>query len=355
MKRVPFALMFLFFCGNLVAQNINIAGTIDQPLHRPVSIAKGRESPKIKLLKIELSENAQQNLQERAKNALAHKAQFALHSVSSKYPMKVELGMNNVPVLNQGMHGTCTTFANTAAIDAVLKKGDYVSQLCLLQLGNYLEKNSFINSGWEGAWGRTVLSQIEIHGVLSKEQQKGHGCGGLVEYPLNDTEDVQTPMSLEDYHQISENLNEHVPWTPVLDAFEAVLDRVDTNKTLNEVKAALNAGDRLTFGVLLLDLEMGLAGAVGKNKTNYDTWVLTPEIARDVYLNPNYGAHEMVITGYDDNAVAVDDEGREYRGLLMLRNSWGDKVGDQGDFYMSYDFFKLLVIEVQRIRNLTEE
>lgn len=360
MRRIQFALISLFLSANLSAQDIQIVGTIDQTLKNPSStnFAQTKEAKvneKIKLLKIQLSENAKKNLAERAKNALSHKGQFALNTLGSKFPAKVELSMNNVPVLNQGMHGTCATFANTAAIDAVLKKGDYVSQLCLLQLGNYLEKNAFVMSGWDGAWGRTVLSQLEVHGIISKEQQQNHGCGELTEYPLNDTDDTHTPMPLEEYHQLSETISEQVPWSPLLDVYEAILNRVDTNKTLNEVKGALNAGDRLTMGVLLLDLDMGLVGAVGKNKVNYDTWVLTPEIARDVFLNPNYAAHEMVITGYDDNAVAIDEDGREYRGLLTLRNSWGDKVGDHGDFYMTYDFFKLLVLEVQRIRNLTEE
>lgn len=42
----------------------------------------------------------------------------------------VELGMNSVPVLDQGSYGTCVTFATTAAMDAVLGLGDYISQQC---------------------------------------------------------------------------------------------------------------------------------------------------------------------------------------------------------------------------------
>jgi C1A family cysteine protease len=41
-------------------------------------------------------------------------------------PSSVNLGMNNVPVLDQGRHGTCATFATTAAVDAALGQGDYV-------------------------------------------------------------------------------------------------------------------------------------------------------------------------------------------------------------------------------------
>ena len=65
----------------------------------------------------------------------------------------IDLGMNNVPVLDQGSHGTCVTFATTAAVDAVLGKGDYVSQLCNLELGATLEQFGYYPSGWDGSFG----------------------------------------------------------------------------------------------------------------------------------------------------------------------------------------------------------
>ena len=61
----------------------------------------------------------------------------------------------------------------------------------------------------------------------------------------------------------------------------------------------------------------------------------------------------MIIVGYDDDAVAVDQQGRKYQGLFTLRNSWGQSIGDKGNFYMSYDYFKTLADEVQRIRHLS--
>lgn len=364
MKLAHFALLSVMFSGSLAAQDIKIVGTITQSVKlpaAPLSTAKNssREATettqKIKLLKIQLSVQAKQNLDSRAKSALASSNQFAARALSSKYPKKVDLGMNDVPVLNQGMHGSCVTFANTAAVDAALDQGDYISQLCQLQLGNYLEKNGYAPSGWNGSWGRIVLNQMDAFGIVNKTQQHNQGCGGLKQYPLNNVNNTDGSMNLEEYHQISETVGEQVFWTPVLDVYQALTERIDTNKTVDAVKAALNSGDRLTFAVLLLDFDLGFVGAVGKNKAEGDSWVLTPEIARDVYLNPNFGGHEMVITGYDDDAVAIDDQGREHRGLFSLRNSWGNKVGDQGNFYMSYDYFKLLVIEVQRIRKTDNE
>ncbi|WP_028372397.1 C1 family peptidase [Legionella lansingensis] len=358
------AVLSMVVSGSVVAQDIEIVGTVTKTAKVPAAanVSGARQIKRIannvikqiKFLDVRLSDKAKLHFANRAKNALAHTQQFALRTEDrgeTKSGSQASLGMNNVPVLNQGMHGTCVTFANTAAVDAALNKGDYISQLCQLELGNYLEKNSYGHSGWDGSWGRVVLNQMDLFGIVSKEMQMSQGCAGVKEYPVNDSApDVQ--MSPEDFHQISENLDEQVLWSPILDVYQATSDRVDTNRIVNEVKAALKSGDRLTFGVLLLDFDLGFMGAVGSHKSTFDTWALTPEIARDVYLRPIFGGHEMVITGYDDNAVAIDDQGRKHQGLFTLRNSWGDNVGDHGDFYMSYDYFKLLVIEVQRIRSV---
>ena len=137
--------------------------------------------------------------------------------------------------------------------------------------------------------------------------------------------------------------------------FHAITTRLDTNTTLTDVKASLVEGDRVMFGVLLLDFDLGTMGAVGTKNSTYDSWILTTEIARDVLLRPSFGGHAMLITGYDDNAVAIDDKGREYKGLLTLRNSWGENIGDHGDFYMSYDYFKLLVLEAQQIHSMNDD
>lgn len=351
----------LVLSSHLMAQDLSIKGTITKNLKEPVSNqndirkhTKTQTTKKypIKLLRIELSNKAKRDLEKRAQNTQTANNPFNTNRSSySQLPANTQLGMSEVPVLNQGHHGSCVTFATTAAIDAVLKKGDYVSQLCQLQLGNYLEQNGYIMSGWDGSFGRTVLNQMETFGIVNKEQERAQGCGGLNQYPAEDDYTPKTSISAEDYHQLSEAISGlGIEWSSILDVSQAFDDRIDPNKTLHEVKKSLTQGDRVTFGVLLLDFDLGTMGAVGSKSSTNDSWVLTPEIARDVYLRPEFGGHEMVITGYDDDAIAVDDQGRKHQGLLTLRNSWGKQYGDKGDFYMSYDYFKLLVIEAHRIR-----
>lgn len=354
MKLAPLAVITMMVSGGLYAQDIVQEGTI--PYHIKTQAAqKGlhataqKASTNIRLMKIRLSEKAQKQLPKRVQMAKLK----PLMAASAGLPKRVQLGMNKVPVLNQGAHGSCVTFATTAAIDAAMGKGDYVSQLCNLQLGSYLETNGYNMSGWNGSWGSLVLEQMNAFGIVSKDHQVSEGCGGLTEYPLYDENTPESSMSLETFHAMSESLNDNgITWSPILHTVDAFSERLDTNNTLISVKKALSQGDRVTFGVLLLDFDLGTAGAVGSHNAKFDSWVLTPEIARDTVLHPDFGGHEMLITGYDDDAVAIDDQGREHRGLLTLRNSWGPDLADKGDFYMSYDFFKLLVIEAHRVRSM---
>ena len=353
MKLLNVAIASLLASGGLSAQDIKITGTLSHTAK--THAVRGITAPKtrdIKLLKIELSDKAKQHFMNKASHSLAHTGQFAANASAKfgRFPSKIQLGMNNVPVLDQGQHGTYVTFATTAALDAVIGNGDSISQLCSLQLGNYLANNGYQASGWKGSWGPSVLSQIDSFGVISKAHEARVGCGDLTSYPMTGPE-PESFITVEQSYEMSQSLEEKFVWSPILGIWQATLDRVDTNKTLADVKQALRSGDRVTFGVLLLDLDLGSVGAVGKTGSAYDSWVLTPEIARDVYLRPEFGGHEMVITGYDDDAIATDDEGRTYQGLLTLRNSWGANMGKNGDFYMSYEYFKLLVIEAQRIRS----
>lgn len=335
------------------AQNFYVDGTIKRTITLPAAANTLSARPiekEISFINFHLSPSAKQTITLRAERAIHEEA--ALYS--GKYPRNVQLRMNNVPVLDQGIHGTCVTFANTAAIDAVLNKGDYVSQLCPLLLSQYLENVTYETNAWEGSFGPIVLNQLSLFGLVSKEQQKSHGCAGLTDYPINKGI-PDAKMTPEDYHSISEKMDPQVvSWSPVFDPYQVLDDKIDMQNALDDVKAALANGDRLTFGVLLADSFFGVAGAVGTYHVGNDTWVLTPEIAEHLSQSDSFPGHEMIITGYDNDAVAVDSQGRSYQGLLTLRNSWGNYAGDQGNYYMTYNYFKALALEAQRIRHIAK-
>lgn len=352
MRIMTVGFLLALISGSLFAQEIKVTGHIDQQLRLPGKSARMMSAaPSVKnitLLKIELSDAAKATIERRMRASLVAASELSVKS--GILPASLQLGMANVPVLDQGMHGACVTFANTAAIDAAINKGDYISQLCSLLLGRYLENHAYHLSGWDGSWGGTVLNQLSVFGVINKTQQAAGGCAGLTEYPRTGNP-PEGEMSLEGYHSMSQSLEtQGVTWSVLLDPYQAALDKIDMDNMIVRVKGALNAGDRLTFGVLLPSIDKGLAGAVGTYHTTSDSWVLTPEIAEDMLEEIELPGHEMIITGYDDDAVALDDQGRVHRGLFTLRNSWSGYVGDQGNFYMSYDYFKALVIEIQQIR-----
>lgn len=268
-------------------------------------------------------------------------------------PPAVNLGMNNVPVLDQGFHGTCVTFAITGAIDAALGQGDYVSQLCNLELGSYLEDKGNMPSGWWGSFGPWVLDQIMRFGIVSKETQQSKSCANVTEYPLEDFLEQGNPMSLGEFKRISEDLSDRIYPVYIMNFFQRFdskfLDNDQAENVLTRVKETLLKGNRLTFGTFVVLTPYCSAGACASYRAKEDTWALTKDLETPPYFT---AGHEMIIMGYDDKAVAVDQEGKKHQGLLLLRNSWGDDVGDKGDYYMTYDYFKKFVGEVQEIAEI---
>ena len=113
-------------------------------------------------------------------------------------------------------------------------------------------------------------------------------------------------------------------------------------------KKNLREGKRVTFG-MLLDDNMGEAGALAKFRRNYDSWVLTSELVKKIKKGGLKAGHEMIIIGYDDQATAWTKDGQASKGLFLVRNSWGKNAGDGGNFYISYEYFKALCDEAQAI------
>lgn len=334
----------------LYANNVEIVGSL--PITVNPSLSKTElqshqrhELPKVVLLqKVKLSKDAIKQMGKMA-NKIKHDKNAGIPYGNDA----VELGMGNVPVLDQGMHGSCVTFANTGAIDAVYQQGDYASQLCSLALGKTLEnEDSNFPSGWDGSWGPLVLGQLMEYGVVSMDNQRLYGCGGLNEYP-KDENGTGYAMSVNDYNDMAEPITDKVEWRPILDTIDAFKpEQHDPDKVLADVKKALKEGHRVTFGVLL-DVYQGMNGATGMHNGLFDTWMLNEEIIQDAEAGQIDAGHEMIITGYDDKATAFSFDGTFATGLLTLRNSWGSFAGDNGNYYMSYDHFKLLALEAQAI------
>jgi len=344
-KMIIGMLATLFFAQSTFALNIDESNPISTTIKKHTLIG-AQPSKEIVLMNLNLTPKEIgmiKNYKPKATSLLR----------KSTLPEKVDVGMNGVPVLDQGRHGSCVTFANTGAVDALLGKGDYVSQLCNLELGRYLKLRSGLPSGWNGSIGELVLEQMIRFGVINKKYQSTKSCGGLTDYPVYDSEEMGKAMTLDEFNAGSEKIYKNIWWKPVLhwtERFdENTLHPYDGVKVVDEVKQYLaqnpKANSRFTFGVIL-PYTYCSAGACGKYHSTYDSWVLTDEINNDP---KDLGGHEMIITGYDDNAVAVDESGKSHKGLFTIRNSWGEDAGDHGNYYMSYDYFMKFTDEIQKI------
>lgn len=262
---------------------------------------------------------------------------------------KISLEMNGVPVLDQGIHGSCVTFAVSAALDAINTGNDEISQLCSLALGSEIHSTNYpYPSGWEGSMGDIVLKQFKKYGVISIQDQKMNGCGGLNEYPLT-SEVVGTAMTPSEYISRSYELMAGMNYKTLISYDDAFSHTVDSDALLNKVKKEIANGHRVVIGIIL-DPTVGIAGAVGTNHFTNDTWIINLNLLRTMSNDCNedrclINAHEIVITGYDDNLKVNGN-----KGIFKIRNSWGSLYGDHGDFFVSYDYFKLMVMEAYAIQ-----
>lgn len=204
--------------------------------------------------------------------------------------------------------------------------------------------------GWEGSFGPYVLDQMRRFGIVTKAVQQEKSCATVKEYPLDDFTNEGQAMPLNEYAEKSIDVSSKFYYLQMMDFSQRFMkqfnDTDSAEKVLQQTKKALNRGNRLSFGTFLVISDYCPAGACASFHAKNDTWALTKELELPPYST---GGHEMVIIGYDDNAVAYDNQGTVHKGLLTLRNSWGADVGDHGNFYMTYDYFKKFVGEVQEI------
>jgi len=176
-----------------------------------------------------------------------------------------------------------------------------------------------------------------------------NGCADVREYPLMEETNEGKPMSESEFLSHALPISNLVSWEALLKDEESFSDSRDMNQVIQKIKEEIAIGNRMTIG-MLLDVNVGDAGAVGNNRVLNDTWMLTPDIISDAMNGQIYAGHELVITGYDDELVVTDENGHANRGVFTLRNSWSKLAGDQGDYYVTYDYVKFLALEVMAIR-----
>lgn len=225
----------------------------------------------------------------------------------------VDLGMAGVPVLDQGQYGTCVTFSSTAALDARLGRGDYISQQCALALDKTLGSD-----WWDGAYYPSqIIDPIKNYGVVEKSR-----CPSF--YPNYDQS-----ISAEAYQSLADK---------EASAEVAQINYAYTAKAnINGVKTALRAGNRVLIAFLLdgssQEAVQGFSVRVDGRSYTGGLWACKQGSSPNHCKASNAG-HEVLVIGYD-----------EKQQLLKIRNSWSSQVGDNGNYYMSYSFFNSMAVD----------
>lgn len=220
-------------------------------------------------------------------------------------PISKSLGMANVPVLDQGHYGTCVTFSSTAALDARYNLGDKIDQQCTLALSKTLGGDY-----WNGAYTPSqLIDPIVKNGYI----QKGKCFGFKYPYPSQ-------LVNIKTYKASALPIN----------AKYVYIDHSD----LDALRSSIDKGHRVLIGFNLAAAgsPTGVSGynikVNGTSKIGGLWACKQPNSPENNCINPT-GGHEVVVIGYDDNQK-----------LLKIRNSWSSSIGDNGDFYMTYEFFE---------------
>lgn len=215
----------------------------------------------------------------------------AKHKFVEHLPTKVDLRAGCSPVVDQGQLGSCTANAIASGLREYLelKAGQPLTTLSRLFL--YYEERSLEgtigeDSGAEIRDGMKVLNQIGV----CPESDWPYDINTFTNPPTNQEVTDAAAYKINEYHRIT---------------------------SLNLLKAALAQGLPVVIGIDVY--ESFESDQVAKTGI-----IPMPNTDTEKYL----GGHAVLVVGYDDN-----------RDIFFVRNSWGTLWGDQGYFYLPYNYY----------------
>jgi C1A family cysteine protease len=200
---------------------------------------------------------------------------------------KMDLRSQQAPIYDQGQLGSCTAFAIAKGLRESLQRKNGEEQLPLSALFQYYETRARLGSVNQDSGG-TITDGVAV--------LKEVGAAPDTAWPYDIAKFKLKPpaqaYSAAGSHKIHESTQ---------------------LASLDDVKSAIASGQPVAFGFLVYRSMM----SVGAN---------------GVMPMPKPG--EKVLGGHAVLAVGYDDEKKQ----LIVRNSWGEKWGDHGYFYMPYEF-----------------
>jgi len=269
-----------------------------------------------------------------------------------------------MPALDQAQTNACVTFSSTAALDILAANGkDLYSCYMSLRLGHAISLNTILASTtlkkilrfaqidsfdnpWNGAEGIVVLKQFEDFGLVKiKDKNSQNGLFGTAEkrQPLN-IKQLNKFIKIPNYKC---NLLFHDRVCDIQKAFPTIADFINT------IKKEIDKGNLVSIGIALASgFQNSNSGMIGNTKivngegiftnkkqsnpADYNTWCSSKALGKYIKKNMQddnmVGSHQMIIIGYIDNLKDPNE------GVLILRNSWGAKCGDNGNNYVTYKY-----------------
>lgn len=223
-----------------------------------------------------------------------------------KTPASVDLRPWCSPIENQGSLGSCTANAGAGVVEYFERRafGRHIdaSRLFLYKVTRSLMKVH----GDTGAYLRTTMGGLVLFGVPPEEY-----------WPYQVTRfDEEPPAFCYAFAQNYQAITYHR-----LDPPGTAADAL-----LSSIKSYLAAGLPLMFGF-----------------TVYGSYTQAATTGKLPYPTPGErveGGHAIVAVGYDD-AVRIKNTnpgGKETKGALLIRNSWGTAWGMEGYGYLPYEY-----------------
>jgi C1A family cysteine protease len=216
---------------------------------------------------------------------------LSLPPMVGEIPSKVDLRTNDSPIFNQGTLGSCTGQATAGAYIHNLKKQNE-EVFTPSRLFIYYNGRKAINSIKQdsGAMLRDCIKSVNVDGVCNEE---------LWPYEISKFKNKPRRRC---YREASNHQSISYSRVP---------------RDLDSFKSCLASGYPFVFGFAVYESFMVRTVA----QSGMMQWPGKDE--------KHFGGHAVCAVGYDDNL-----EG----GRFIVRNSWGDKWGDNGYFYMPYEY-----------------
>lgn len=205
-------------------------------------------------------------------------------------PVRVDLHDKCSPIVDQGELGSCTANAIASGLKEYLlnNKAAWIalSRLFLYWEERRLEGTVNEDSGAEIRDGMKVLNQIGV----CPETDWPYDISTFANTPTDKMVADAAAYKVVEYHRII---------------------------SLDQLKAALAEGLPVVIGIDVY--ESFESDTVAKNGI-----VPLPNTSTEKYL----GGHAVLAVGYDDDKKQI-----------IVRNSWGTEWGDEGYFYLPYDYY----------------